>query len=678
MAQGFFYADPVDPAAPVTPQSIERKRRMAEALAKDTAFSTAPVQSWSQGLARMLGGYVAGDEMRSADAKEAAGLKTGDAARNELLAALTGSPMDIRPQAQASAPIGGAPVQPVDRSQPRGIRNNNPGNIEDGGFARNLPGYVGSDGRFARFETPEAGIQAQSRLLDVYANKHGLNTVAGIVGRWAPATDGNNVSAYAANVAKQMGVDPTAPLNMSDPNVKAKLAMAMAAHENGRQAFSPETFARGVAGSPAAPSQPSAPPSQMATVNTRITGQQVPVNPDGTAADIFNPETGQPGVMAFSGPQGQAPAQGAINRAAPMPNAATAPGQPPVAPMPQAQGNAPVAPMPNAASSNNQRLMAALMGVANNPFLSDGQKSMAMMLAKDQMGPQYDFMNTPDGTILRTDKRRGTLQPIYQANKATYGVIGKDQFGREQYGWTDPSSRTVTPGQPQASPSQPVTVTGLDGNPVQVPPGMDPVEFQKTFSKRAAEDAAGPKSDDVTSLRKEVQNLPSYKNLAQAAPIYDAMRATAGTDSKASDLNLVYGLGKIMDPGSVVREGEMIMVKNTASLPDWLIGAANSLNGGQALTPETRAAILKEAHNRVTSYKGIYDKDVEQYTGIAKRRRMDPQDVIQNFGPFEPWSPPAKPPAPGTPVRVNSPDEAAKLPKGTRFIDPNGVERVVP
>lgn len=30
------------------------------------------------------------------------------------------------------------------------------------------------------------------------------------------------------------------------------------------------------------------------------------------------------------------------------------------------------------------------------------------------------------------------------------------------------------------------------------------------------------------------------------------------------------------------------------------------------------------------------------------------------------------------PVRVNTPAEAAKLPKGTRFLDPNGVERIVP
>jgi hypothetical protein len=141
-------------------------------------------------------------------------------------------------------------------------------------------------------------------------------------------------------------------------------------------------------------------------------------------------------------------------------------------------------------------------------------------------------------------------------------------------------------------------------------------------------------------------NLPSYKNIAQAAPIYKSMVETAGTNSKASDLNLVYGLGKIMDPNSVVREGEMVMVKNTASLPDWLVGAANSLNGGAALTPETRAAILKEAHNRITSYKTMYDQDATHYRGIATRNRANPQDVVPDFGEFKPYAPAAAAPSP--------------------------------
>jgi hypothetical protein len=51
----------------------------------------------------------------------------------------------------------------------RGERNFNPGNIEDGDFARSLPGYAGSDGRFAKFESMDHGYNAIESLLALKA-----------------------------------------------------------------------------------------------------------------------------------------------------------------------------------------------------------------------------------------------------------------------------------------------------------------------------------------------------------------------------------------------------------------------------------------------------------------------------------------------------------------------------
>lgn len=146
--------------------------------------------------------------------------------------------------------------------------------------------------------------------------------------------------------------------------------------------------------------------------------------------------------------------------------------------------------------------------------------------------------------------------------------------------------------------------------------------------------------DNVSGLRKEVQQLPSYKNFAQAQPIYNSMMETAGRNSKASDLNLVYGLGKIMDPNSVVREGEMVMVKNTASLPDWLQGAIAQLNGGAALTPETRQAIMTEAYGRTKGYSDAFSQDVGQYRDIAKRYGINEADVLPPLGGVQEWKQP--------------------------------------
>jgi len=170
----------------------------------------------------------------------------------------------------------------------------------------------------------------------------------------------------------------------------------------------------------------------------------------------------------------------------------------------------------------------------------------------------------------------------------------------------------------------------------------DGVKFNKfTGDIEEVDGLTTPKVDfkEISNLRKEIQGLPSYKNLSQALPIYRSMYETAGRDTRASDLNLVYGLGKIMDPTSVVREGEMVMVKNTSSLPDWLQGTISSLNGGAALTPETRRAILKEAYGRISGYDQAFKTDAGQYSGIVERNRINPADVIPDFGPFSEWSP---------------------------------------
>lgn len=125
----------------------------------------------------------------------------------------------------------GAPV--AASGDPRGIRNNNPLNLEASPFTQRQPGFSGSDGRFGQFGSMDQGFAAADNLLQSYAQR-GINTIGGVIGRWAPANDGNPVSAYAQFVARKVGVDPNAPIDMSDPGVRQRVLGAMAEFENGR------------------------------------------------------------------------------------------------------------------------------------------------------------------------------------------------------------------------------------------------------------------------------------------------------------------------------------------------------------------------------------------------------------------------------------------------------------
>lgn len=125
-------------------------------------------------------------------------------------------------------PDGSIVEEPLPSSRtPRGIRNNNPGNIEYGRFTRSM-GATGNDGRFAVFESMEDGIRAAIALLQSYAAR-GIDTVQSIISKWAPSSE-NNTKAYVDAVAKQMGVSPDAHLNADQ---LSQVANAIFRHENG-------------------------------------------------------------------------------------------------------------------------------------------------------------------------------------------------------------------------------------------------------------------------------------------------------------------------------------------------------------------------------------------------------------------------------------------------------------
>ena len=133
----------------------------------------------------------------------------------------------------------------------RGIRNNNPGNIEVGdpwegraSAKERLPHQEGED-KFVVFKSPEFGIRAITKLLQTYRVKYGLNTITGIISRWAPPEE-NDTEAYIASVSESMGIDPDKVLDTSSTNVLNPLVTAIIRHENTEQPYSETTILTGI------------------------------------------------------------------------------------------------------------------------------------------------------------------------------------------------------------------------------------------------------------------------------------------------------------------------------------------------------------------------------------------------------------------------------------------------
>jgi hypothetical protein len=128
----------------------------------------------------------------------------------------------------------------------RGLRNNNPGNIEYDGTAWEGLANPPSDGTFCVFTDARYGIRAMAHNLSNYIAVDGIpSTVSALITRWAPPGQ-NDTAAYIADVDDQLGLTPgndAIDLSIS----LAPLIAAIIQHENGINPYSSDTIAQGIA-----------------------------------------------------------------------------------------------------------------------------------------------------------------------------------------------------------------------------------------------------------------------------------------------------------------------------------------------------------------------------------------------------------------------------------------------
>lgn len=130
--------------------------------------------------------------------------------------------------------------------KPRGIRNNNPGNIKRGEPWKGLKKDGESiDPVFCVFETPEWGIRALAKILKNYQKIHGLNTPRKIISRYAPPCENQTLS-YIQSVAQQLGIYPDCEVDLNNDATLIIFLKAIIRHENGIQPYSTETLIKGI------------------------------------------------------------------------------------------------------------------------------------------------------------------------------------------------------------------------------------------------------------------------------------------------------------------------------------------------------------------------------------------------------------------------------------------------
>lgn len=121
---------------------------------------------------------------------------------------------------------------------PRTVWNNNPVNIrisQNNDWVGEVPELLNQahDAEFETFHHAVDGYRAAIILLRNYQRLYGLNTLEGILNKFAPPSDDNPTQTYINFVAEKMGVFTAEPLDLNDDETIKPMLLAMHKFESG-------------------------------------------------------------------------------------------------------------------------------------------------------------------------------------------------------------------------------------------------------------------------------------------------------------------------------------------------------------------------------------------------------------------------------------------------------------
>lgn len=138
------------------------------------------------------------------------------------------------------------------------------------------------------------------------------------------------------------------------------------------------------------------------------------------------------------------------------------------------------------------------------------------------------------------------------------------------------------------------------------------------------------------TLRDEYDTDPNVKNFKAVRDNYKRVRSSATMDTGAGDVSLIFAYMKMLDPGSVVREGEFATAQNTGGIDDTIRNLYNGVVNGQRLTPEQRAKFVSAADQLYQGAVGTLTDTNKRFGDIAGGWQLDPGRIIQQPDKFEP------------------------------------------
>lgn len=299
-------------------------------------------------------------------------------------------------------------------------------------------------------------------------------------------------------------------------------------------------------------------------------------------------------------------------------------------------------------------------------------------------GPRLDFSNVPAYAALDDDRR-------VKAQEWTAGESSKQHLvlALKNYGYSDLADALAAGNlDAKTATEEMFSRKATDAKQAKADAANKAnAAFLKTPELRAAvENGAMSFADAIKLEREGGTDLKDqfgfekdlFQQYANSDPVktyeavkggYERVRESASQQSGAGDMGLIYGLMRMYDPGSVVRESEFAMAAQAGSFGEQVQGLVTKLMNGERLPDSVRKQFIAEAEKLYGSAAENLSDINGQFADRAKGYSVDPGRFIRQPEQYAPW---------GQPQPISSQAEYQALPSGTQYMAPDGTVRTKP
>ena len=350
------------------------------------------------------------------------------------------------------------------------------------------------------------------------------------------------------------------------------------------------------------------------------------------------------------------------------------------------QGQQQAAPAPMA---NMQRPYQLPSGAVPPMALSGLQKAQAAQLARGTGGPAPRVLpmlaNIAQGKYI-SPLQKALMQQ--EAEQPAAGAPAQTTFGQR---YAQPTTQALLGAAIQGADASGWSPVPVSTGQVLARMGAGAMQGYETGRKAELEEAARKAAADKAAFdrrlaiaqyyQKEreiggVQGEKAFGNEKQLrsefdkqAKVFDEARlgfekvqkaAMTEAPTGATDIALIFGYMKVIDPTSVVREGEFATAENAGGIGSKLRNTYNKIVKGERLAPEVRKDFVRAARTQFMPYLDMQKNVEDRYSNLSEAYNLDASKVVLSRLPKT-----GTLARPYTSFKTPAEAAAAKLPKGT-------------